>query len=49
VLLIQEAGGMVSEVDGGRDYMISGDIMAGNSAIYRKMLRKFSPIVQKYK
>ena len=49
VLLTQEAGGMVSEVDGGRDYMISGDIMAGNSAIYRKMLRKFSPIVQKYK
>lgn len=49
VLLIQEAGGMVSEVDGGRDHMISGDIMAGNSAIYRKMLRKFSPIVQKYK
>lgn len=49
VLLIQEAGGMVSEVDGGREHMISGNIMAANSAIYRKMLRKFSPIVQKYK
>jgi myo-inositol-1(or 4)-monophosphatase len=49
VLLIQEAGGMVSEVDGGRDHMLSGDIMAANSTIYRKMLRKFSPIIQKYK
>ncbi len=48
VLLVQEAGGMVSEVDGGRDHMLSGDIMAANSTIYRKMLRKFSPIVQKY-
>ena len=49
VLLVQEAGGMVSEVDGGRDHMQSGNIMAANSAIYRKMLRKLSPIVQKYK
>jgi myo-inositol-1(or 4)-monophosphatase len=49
VLLVQEAGGMVSEVDGGRDHMKSGDIMAANSTIYRKMLRKLSPIVQKYK
>jgi len=49
VLLIQEAGGMVSEVDGGRDQLISGDIMAANPAIYRKMLRKLTPIVQKHK
>ena len=49
VLLVQEAGGMVSEVDGGREHLLTGDIMAANSAIYRKMLRKFSPIVQKYK
>ncbi len=49
VLLIQEAGGMVSEVDGGRDYLESGDIMVANPVIYRKMLRKLTPIVQKYK
>ena len=49
VLLIQEAGGIVSEVDGGRDHLISGDIMAASPAIYRKMLRKLSPIMQKYK
>ncbi len=40
---------MVSEVDGGRDQLISGDIMAANPAIYRKMLRKLTPIVQKHK
>ncbi|GMR06018.1 MAG: inositol monophosphatase family protein [Gammaproteobacteria bacterium] len=49
VLLIQEAGGMVSEVDGGRDLLLSGDIMGANPAIYRKMLRKLTPIVQKYR
>ncbi len=49
VLLIQEAGGMVSEVDGGRNHMQSGDIMAANPAVYRKMLRKLSPIVQNHK
>lgn len=49
VLLIQEAGGMISEVDGGRDYLKSGDIMAANPFIYRKLLRKLTPIVQNYK
>ncbi len=49
VLLVQEAGGIVSEVDGGRDHLISGDIMAASPAIYRRMLRKLSPIMQKYK
>ena len=49
VLLIQEAGGMVSEVDGGRNHLQSGNILAANPAIYRKMLRKLSPIVQKYR
>jgi len=49
ILLIEEAGGMVSEVDGGRDHLLSGDIMAANPAIYRKMLRKLTPILQQYR
>jgi hypothetical protein len=40
---------MVSEVDGGRNHLQSGNILAANPAIYRKMLRKLSPIVQKYR
>ena len=48
VLMIQEAGGMVSEVDGGRDHLLSGDILAANPSIYRNMLRKLSPVVQKF-
>ena len=47
-LLIQEAGGMVSEVDGGRAFLESGDVLAGNSAVYRVMLRQLAPIVHKY-
>ena len=47
-LLIQEAGGMVSEVDGGRAFLESGDVLAGNSAVYRVMLRHLAHIVHKY-
>jgi myo-inositol-1(or 4)-monophosphatase len=37
-LLIQEAGGMVSDLAGGRDYLKSGDIVAGNPEIHTAML-----------
>lgn len=47
-LLIQEAGGLVSEVDGGRSFLESGDILTGNPAIYRVMLRQLAPLVHKY-
>jgi myo-inositol-1(or 4)-monophosphatase len=47
-LLIQEAGGMVSEVDGGRAFLESGDILTGNPAIYRIMLRRLAPLVHKH-
>jgi len=33
-LLIQEAGGMVSDFKGGQDYMASGNIIAGNPKIF---------------
>jgi len=34
VLLIQEAGGIVSDVDGGSDYLNNGHLLAGNPEIY---------------
>lgn len=43
-LLIQEAGGMVSDLQGGNDYLNSGHIVAGNLKTHRALLEK----VQQY-
>lgn len=39
VLLVREAGGFVSDVDGGQGMLESGSIVAGNEAIHRAMLK----------
>ena len=44
-LLIHEAGGFVSDPAGGESYLESGDIIAGNPKIAKKMLQKIHPIV----
>lgn len=36
-LLILEAGGMVSGMDGGEDYLRTGDIVAGNPKVFKEM------------
>ena len=38
VLLVREAGGIVSDLQGGESYMTSGDIVCSNSKIIRQML-----------
>jgi len=38
-LLIEEAGGHVSDLDGGRDYFTSGNILAGGEAVWRQLRR----------
>jgi len=42
-LLIQEAGGMVSDFAGGQNYLESGNIVAGNPKIHPEMLRRIQP------
>jgi myo-inositol-1(or 4)-monophosphatase len=39
ILLIREAGGFVSDLDGGTDMLDKGNIVAGNEAIH-KVLQK---------
>lgn len=39
VLLIEEAGGRVSDVDGGRDYFTSGNVVAGGEAVWAQLRR----------
>ncbi len=43
VLLVQEAGGIVTEPDGGDDYLRSGDVAAANPKVLRAMLRTMGP------
>ncbi len=40
ILLVQEAGGMISEPDAGTAYLKSGNIVASNSYLHKHMLRE---------
>ena len=42
-LIVQEAGGIVAEPNGGNDYMRSGDVAAANPKVLRAMLRAMGP------
>lgn len=42
VLLVQEAGGLVSDLKGGHAYMETGDIVCGNPKIFKAMLQKIA-------
>lgn len=43
VLLVQEAGGLVSDFNGGNDFMKSGDIVAGNPKLFKALLQEMQP------
>lgn len=42
-LLIEEAGGLVSDFAGGQNYLKSGNIAAGNAKLHDEMLRLMAP------
>jgi myo-inositol-1(or 4)-monophosphatase len=39
VLLVREAGGFVTDLDGGDSVLTSGDVLAGNETMHRSLLR----------
>ncbi len=43
VLIVQEAGGLITDLNGGHDFMESGDIVAGNSKMIKGMLQTIHP------
>ncbi len=45
-LLVQEAGGLVSDFVGGNDFMKSGNIVAGNPKIFKALLRQMQPCLK---
>ncbi len=46
VLLIQEAGGLVSDLDGGHDYMVTGNIVAANSKLFKPLLTTLNSAIK---
>jgi len=42
-LIVQEAGGLVSDFSGGNDFMQSGHIVAGNPKIFKALLQEMRP------
>ncbi len=42
-LLVQEAGGLVSDFVGGNDFMKSGNIVAGNPKVFKALLQEMRP------
>lgn len=46
VLLVEEAGGLVADMNGGMDYLKSGNVVAGNPKVFKGMLQKIKPFVK---
>jgi myo-inositol-1(or 4)-monophosphatase len=44
-LLIREAGGLISDMQGGDDFMESGNIVAGTPKIFKALLQTIAPVV----
>ena len=42
-LIVQEAGGLVSDFGGGNDFMKSGNIVAGNPKVFKTLLQEMQP------
>lgn len=49
ILLIREAGGLISDLQGGESYFQTGDIVAGNPKIFKAMLTTMAPAVMEYR
>ena len=45
ILLIQEAGGMIGEPNGNKDYLRSGDVVAGSPKVYKAMIDALKPVL----
>ena len=45
-LLIKEAGGLISDMQGSEDYLKSGDIIAGTPKIFKALLQTLMPVIK---
>lgn len=45
-LLIKEAGGLISDMQGGEDYLQQGDVVAGTPKVLKSLLQAFAPVLR---
>ncbi len=45
-LLVQEAGGLISDLQGGEDYLRSGDVIAGTPKLFKALLQTLIPVIR---
>lgn len=45
-LLIREAGGLISDVHGGDDFLTHGDVVAGTPKVFKSLLQTLSPALR---
>ena len=43
-LLIQEAGGIVGDMNGGSDHMKKGSVVAGNPKVFKEIIQRLNKI-----
>jgi len=48
VLLVQEAGGLISDLHGNNTHMNTGNVLAANPKVFKEMLKRLHPVMQKY-
>lgn len=45
-LLIREAGGLISDMRGGEDYLKQGNVVAGNPKVFKALLQTLMPVIK---
>jgi myo-inositol-1(or 4)-monophosphatase len=43
-LLIQEAGGLIADLEGGENYLHQGDIIAGTPKVFKSLFQTLAPV-----
>jgi myo-inositol-1(or 4)-monophosphatase len=46
-LLVQEAGGLISDMHGNNTHMQTGNVVAGNPKVFKEMIKRLHPVMQK--
>lgn len=46
-LIVQEAGGLIGDAQGGNTHLQSGDVLAANPKIFREMVQRLHPLLSK--
>jgi myo-inositol-1(or 4)-monophosphatase len=45
---VQEAGGLISDLHGNNTHMNTGNVLAANPKVFKEMLKRLHPVMQKY-